>query len=234
MNALDFTMLIVLAIFAIIGYRRGLVHTVYRFVSFFAALFLAVFLHPFVSQFLRDSFVYEGIRGRIAQSAGMEAAFREYALNPGVGEAIRDRNTIYGLSMPQFLQDLLYNNNTPAVRDVLRVGTLEEFVASFLANIMINIISLFIVFIAVYFLLKFIGNALHIVDWLPVVSSLNRLGGFVTGALIGAGVVWLGLTVITVFFATGGNEVVHELIQDSVMTGWLLDNGWLLTRLTVV
>ena len=234
MNALDISMLIILGIFAVMGYRRGLVHTVYRFVSFFAALFLAVFLHPLVSQFLRDSFVYEGIRGRIAQSAGVEAAFREYAPTPGIGEAIRDRNAINALPMPQPLRDLMYNNNTPAVRDVLQVGTLEDFVAGFLANIFINIISLLIVFIAVYFLLKFIGNALHIVDWLPVVSSLNRLGGFVTGALIGAGVVWLGLTVVTVFFSTGGNEVMTELIQGSSVTGWLVDNGWLMTRLTAV
>lgn len=234
MNALDITILVILAIFAIVGYRRGLVHTVYRFVSFFAALFLAIRLHPFVSQFLRDSFVYEGIRDIIAGSGGFEAAFREYAPAPGIGTAIRERNAINALPVPQALRDLLNNNNTPYVRDILRVGTLEDFVAGFFANIVINIISMLAVFIIVMLILKFIGSALRIVDKLPVVSSVNRLGGFMVGAIIGAGIVWLCLVVMTVFFATGGNETVYGLVQGSTVTSWLLENGWLLNRMTAV
>ncbi|MCL2405649.1 MAG: CvpA family protein [Defluviitaleaceae bacterium] len=234
MNALDIGMIVILFIFAIIGYRRGLVHTVYRFISFFAALFLAVRLHPYVSRALRDSFVYDGIRGRIADSANLEAAFREHAPSPGIGIAFQDRNTIDALPVPGPLRELLYNNNTPAVRDVLRVGTLEDFIAGFLANIVINAISLLLVFVAVLLLLKLIGSALHIVDNLPVISSVNRLGGFVIGAVLGAGVVWLGLVVVTIFFSTISNEIAYELIQGSSVTGWLLENGWLLAGMTAV
>ena len=234
MNELDLGMLVILAIFAIIGYRRGLVHTVYRFVSFFAALFLAIRLHPFVSRWIRGSFIYEGIRGRIADSANFEAAFREYAPVPVIGEAIRDMYTINALPMPQALRDLMYNTNTPDVREVLRVGTFEDFASAFFANIVINVISMLAVFILVLLILKFIGSALHIVDKLPVVSSVNRLGGFVVGAIIGAGVVWLGLVVVMVFFSAGGNEALYGLVRGSTLASWLFDNGWLLPRLTVV
>jgi len=234
MNALDLGMLVILGIFAVIGYRRGLVHTVYRFVSFFAALFLAVRLHPYVAQFLRGSFVYDGIRDRIAESANFEAAFREYAPTPGIGEAIRERNAINALPVPQPLREILYNYNTPDVRGVLRVGSLEEFVAGFLANIVINIIALLVVFVLVMLLLHLVGKALHIVDKLPVVSSLNRLGGFIVGVAIGAGVVWLGMVIVMVFISAGGGVLVYDLVQGSAVTGWLLDNGWLLPRLTSV
>jgi len=234
MNTLDLIMLTVLAFFAIIGYRRGLVHTVYRLVSFFAALFLAVRLHPFVASVLRESFVYEGIRVRISESANLEAAFREYAPSPGIGIAIQERDTIDALPVPGPLRELLYNNNTPAVRDILRVGTLEDFVAGFLANIAINVISLLIVFVLVLVILKVIGSALHIVDKLPVISSVNNIGGLLVGALLGAGVVWLGLAVVTIFFSTGNNQAVYNLVQGSYVTSWLLENGWLLTGLTAV
>ncbi|MCL2378496.1 MAG: CvpA family protein [Defluviitaleaceae bacterium] len=233
MNALDISMLIVLAIFAIMGYRRGLVLTVYRFVSFFAALFLAIRLHPFVSRVLRDSFVYDGIRGMIADSPNLEAAFREYAPSPGIGVAIQERETINALPVPGPLRELMYNNNTPDMRDILRVGTLEEFVAGFLANIVINVISLFIVFILVFLILKFAGSALRIVDKLPVVASVNRMGGLLSGALLGAGVVWLGLAAVTVFFSTG-TSAVYSLVQGSSVVGWLFENGWLLNGLTAV
>jgi len=234
MNALDFTMLIILAISAIIGYRRGLVHTVYRFVSFFLALFLAISLYPLVSGVLRESFVYEGIRDRIAESTNMEAAFREYAPSPGISVALPDRDAIDALPIPEALRNLMYNNDTPAVRDILRVGTLEDFVAGFLANIVINAISLLIVFLVVMLLLKILGSVLHIVDWLPVVSSVNRLGGFAVGALLGAGVVWLGLVAFSIFFSTSSNEVIYNLVQGSSVTSWLLGNGWLLGGLSAV
>jgi len=233
MNALDIGMLVILGFFAIIGYRRGLVLTVYRFVSFFAALFLAVRLHPFVARVLRDSFVYDGIRGRIAESANIEAAFSEHIPIPGLGVAIQERNKINTLPLPGSLREMLYNNNTPDVRDILRVGTLEDFVSGFLANIAVNAISLIIVFVLVLLILKLVGMVLHIVDKLPVISTANRFGGFAVGALLGAGVVWIGLAVITIFFS-GGNETVYGLVQGSSVTGWLLENGWLLNGLAAV
>jgi len=234
MNALDIGMLVVLTIFAMLGYHKGLVHTVYRLVSFFLALFLAVRLHPFVSRVLRETFVYDGIRERIAESTYLEAAFREHAPSPGIGIALQERTTIEALPVPGPLRELLYDNNTPAVRDVLRVGTLEDFIAGFLANIVINVISLLVVFVIVLLLLKLVGHVLHIVDKLPVVSTINRLGGFVVGSLLGLGVVWLGLVVVTVVLSTGGNEAVYDLVQGSSVTGWLLENGWLLNGIATV
>ena len=234
MNTLDIGMLVILAIFAIFGYRRGLVHTIYRFASFFAALFLAIRLHPFVSRVIRESFVYESLRGRIADSPNFEAAFREYAPTPGIGEAVREMYVINALPLPQSFRDLINNNNTPAMREILSVGTLEDFVAGFFANIVINVISLVLVFVLVMLILKIVGTALHIVDKLPVVSSLNRLGGFAVGILIGTGVVWLGLVVIVLFFSTGGSDTIYGLIQGSAVASWLFDNGWLLPRLTAV
>jgi len=186
-----------------------------------------------VAQFLRDSFVYDGIRGRIAGSAGVEAAFREYMPMPGIGGGIQERNAINALPVPQPLRELLYEYNTPDVRGILRVGTLEDFVAGFLANIVINVISVLVVFILVLLILHLIGKALHIVDKLPVISSLNRLGGVMVGAAIGAGVVWLGMVVVMMFISAGGGAV-YDLVQGSAVTGWMLDNGWLLPRLTTV
>jgi len=233
MNILDFAIITILALCAFFGFRKGLVHTVYRFVSFFAALFLAVRLHPIVSQALRRTFVYDGIRGRIAGSANFEAVFEPHTPAQGISEAINDSQVINALTLPQPIRDLLYNNNTPAVRDILRVGTLEDFVAGFFANIAINIISILIVFILAFVILKLIGRVLNIVDRLPVISSVNRLGGLIVGIIIGAGVAWLGLTVVILFFSTAGNNM-FELIQGSLVTSWMLENDWLLPRLTAV
>jgi len=203
-------------------------------VSFFAALFLAVRLHPFVSQVLRETFIYDGIHDRIVESSSLNATFIEHAPSPGVGVALQERNTIDALPIPAPLRELLYNNNTPAVRDILRVGTLEDFVASFLANIVVNVISMLIVFVIVLIIMKLIGASLHLVDKIPVISSVNTIGGLAVGVLLGAGFVWLGLVVIMIFFSPAGNETVNGLVQGSYVAGWLLENGWLITGLAAV
>ena len=234
MNGLDIGIIAVLALCAVIGYRRGLVRTVYRLVSFALALFLAVRLHPHVTRVLRESFVYEGIRGRIARSANFDAVFAANAPNQSVGEAARGSNMINALPLPQPMRTLLYDNNTPAMRDVLRVDTIEDFIAGFFANIVLNVISLVVVFILVLLLLSLVGRMLNIVDKIPIVASFNRAGGLAAGLLIGVVIAWLGISVITMFFSTGGNSTLYGLLQGSAVAGWIFGNGWLLPGITAV
>ena len=234
MNNLDIAIIAVLALCALSGYYRGFVHTVYRLGSLFLAIFLAVRLYPPVARFLRGSFIYENIRDRIISAANFESVFRENAPSPGIGEAVRNNNIINALPLPYQLRQALHNYNTPDMYEILRVRTVEEFIAGFFANIVINVISLLVVFLLVMLILRIVGKALKIVDRLPVIASVNRIGGLVAGALIGVGVVWLGLTVLTMFFSTGGNATIYGLMQGSGILGWMLGNGWLLPRITVV
>ena len=230
MNALDVGLVAVLIACAIYGYKRGLVRTAYKLVSYFIALFLTVALYPHVSRFLRESFVYDSIRERIGRSAGFRPAPEVYT--PAIDDATRGNNLINALPLPQSLRDSLHNYNTPDMFEVLRVGTAEEFVSGFFANMVINALSMLLVFVIVIVILRFVGRALGIVDHLPVIRSLNRLGGFVAGACIGAIVVWFTLMVVTMFFSAGGNETLYGLLQGSGIVRWLFGAGWLLPRMT--
>ena len=234
MNALDIGAIVVLVFFVIFGYRRGLVDTAFQLFSFFASIFLAVRLYPPVARTLRESFIFESIRLRIARSANFEATFRENMPSPDIGEAARSSNIINALPVPEPLRYMLYNYNTPDMYEVLRVSTVEEYVTGFFANIVINIIALLIVFVLVFIALRVVGAVLRIVDKLPIISSINRVGGLVAGALIGFGVVWLGLTVLTMFFSSGGNDNLYGLLQGSVVVGWVLGSDWLTPSITVV
>ena len=228
MNTLDIGVLVVLAIFAYIGYRNGLMHTVFRLGSYFIALILAVSLYPAVSRFIRESFIYDTIRGWIAQSVGFRDAFGQYAQSYHMDETVRGNNIISALPVPQALRDSLLDYNTPDMFELLRVNTVEDFVSSFFAGIIINILSMLLVFVLVLVILRVISKALGIVDKLPLIRSVNRAGGLVAGVLIGAILAWLGLTLVTVFFTASQDTALYGLIQGSAILRWLLDAGWLL------
>jgi len=234
MNVLDFILIGIIVGFAIIGYNKGLVRTLYRFVSFILALFLASRLYPVVAGFLRDSALYDNISERIANATSIENAFRNNAPQPDVTEVARGTDIINSLPLPDALRNTLYERNTPDMLELLGVRTVEQQITGFFANIVINVISLLLVFILVLAILHFIGKALNIVDMIPIVSSFNRAGGLGAGVLIGIGVVWLLVFVITMFFATGVNEGLNEAIQGSSVVSWMLDRGWTVSRLTQV
>ena len=230
MNTLDFAVIAVLVVSAVYGYRRGLVYTAFRLASYFIALLLAVNLYPHVSRFLRESFVYDVIRERIGRSNNFGAAIRQYTLVPGLDDAVRDNNIINALPIPQHLREMLHNNNTPDMFEILRVGTIEDYITGFFANIVINVLSMLLVFLLVLLILRIAGSLLRIVEWLPVIGTVNRFGGLVAGALIGVIVAWLGLSIATMFLSAGGSEVLYGLLQGSSIVGWLFTNEWLLLR----
>jgi len=234
MNILDFVLISIVVVCAWVGYQKGLVRTLYRFVSFILALFLAGRLYPIVAGFLRDSALYDSISGRIASATSIENAFRNNAPAPDVTEATRGTDIINSLPLPDALRNTLYERNTPDMFELLGVRTVEEHITGFFANIVINAISLIVVFVLVLVILHFIGKALNIVDMIPIVSSFNRAGGLGAGVLIGIGVVWLAVFAITMFFATGVSEGFSEAIQGSSVVSWMLDRGWMVSRMTQV
>ena len=234
MNTLDFVILGIILVSALIGFKSGLIYTLFKLLSLIIALILTMTLYPVVSRFLRESPLFEFLRGRISTATNFEAVFRENVPNPEIPEAVRESEIINSMPLPQFLRDMLYYNNTPDMYEVLGVAAVEEYITSTLANIVINVISILVVLLMVLLVLHFIGKLLRIIDYIPVIATFNNFGGLVAGALIGVGVIWLGLSVITMLLSVGGNETLAGLLEYSTLAGFFFDTGWLMERITAV
>jgi len=185
-NTLDIILFAIIGLGAFFGHRRGLVLTLYRLVGFILAFFLARRFQPVVADFLRGTFVYYGIRNRVAEGTA-----------------------------------------PPDASNLFRVTAIEDHVTGFFTNVVINILSLLIVFFLVLIILYFAGKALGIVDMIPVVRTFNRLGGLIVGGLLGFGIVWIVVFVLTIFYSAGTNETLIELVQGSELVAWLLGRGWM-------
>ena len=224
MNALDIGILVIVALCAWGGYRRGLIHTVYRLVSFFAALFLAYQLYPHVADFLRDTAVFTTIRDGIARAMNLETVFNEHAVARGA-------EIIDTLPLPAALRVLLHSHNTPDMYAFLQVATVEEYISGFFANMIINGFALLIVFMLAMFALALVGSLLDIVSMLPVVRTLNRAGGLALGLVMGFVIVWVSLVIMTMLLATGAHQTVYELLQDSFIASWIFESEFVLPML---
>jgi len=205
MNALDIGIIAIVAIFAIVGYRKGLIRTVYRLVAFVAAIFVARWLYPYVARFLRGTTLFPTIQYGIANAMNIEHEF----------------SAIDHLPLPYVLRSILHTNNTPDMFELLQVTTLEEYISGFFANMAINGMAIVGVFLLTWLALVIVGYALDIVSMLPVIRTLNNVGGLLFGVAISIIIVWLGL-VVAALFAIGAHPQIFDLLEGSIIAQRLL------------
>jgi uncharacterized membrane protein required for colicin V production len=218
MNYLDIGALVVVALCAFNGYNRGLIRTLYGFVSFFVAMVLARVFYPYVAEFLRNSAVFATIQNGIKSGLNLESHVTEHA-------NLRQAEIIDGLPipMPQQLRTILHERVDVDVNGILRVDLIENYISEFFANIAINGIAMFAVFIIVIALLSTVGHFVNIVGKLPVIRTFNQGGGLLLGVLMGAGISWVCIIVLSLFFATS-NPQLFELLQESFFARIVLDS----------
>ena len=72
MNVIDIIILAVMGLCVFIGYRRGLIQTVFRLLSFFISILLTSGLYPYVSQFLRGTPIYDMLKAAVINSLGLD------------------------------------------------------------------------------------------------------------------------------------------------------------------
>lgn len=151
----DIVVIVLIAFFAYIGYKKGFVKMVSKLCCIIVAVIVAKVLHPVVSVFVMESALGDFIRDKVSIKA-----------DSALGE------------MPVFLQDA----GNHAVNSV--------------ADSIISIVTIILIIVVTYFASKIIVGALNVVAKFPGISFFNRLSGMVIGAVFGAFVVCLIISVL--------------------------------------
>lgn len=189
---LDILALVLVVGTAVQAYRKGFVRAALNFLPMVAALAATRFLTPTVSELLRKTPFFDALTNTVGNGLHLENA---------IGDAAMQTQTeiIESMHLPDFLKESLVENNNPVIYHLLDVESLQSYIAGFLANICINIISVLLVFIVVWLAVKFVLKALNLISKLPVLNFFNRACGFLVGLLKGLCVVWLICFVLTFF-----------------------------------
>lgn len=137
------------------------------------------------------------------------------------------RSIIEEMELPEQLKDALLENNNSEVYEALGVSSFTHYVSRYLANSLINIISFFLLFAAVFGGLRVLSVSLNVVSRLPIISGLNRLAGAVLGGAEGIFFVWIAALLITLFSATAIGELFLNQIESNIWLTWLYDHNML-------
>ena len=221
MNYFDVIVVAVLGLCILQAYRTGLVISLFNLVSWIVALVLSNFLYPFVSKILRDSFLYKSMKKSLLESM-------DFLLKDLGGTIHLESDLINSLSVPEFMKRSLLENNNPEIYRLLNVSSIGEYIVGHIANMAINAISMLGVFVVVIILLRVISVSLSIITMLPVINSMNKIGGAFVGFLQGTLIVWIGMVISVIFFARPEYQHNFETINNSLIAVHFYNNNMVL------
>ena len=206
---------------AIYAWQKGFIRAALGFLPMLAALIGTKYLSPYVSKFLRGTPFFGSLAESISESMGLEKLISESAMQT-------QTEIIEGMKLPEFLKEALLENNNPVIYQLLDVEKLQDYIAGFLANTCINVLSVVLAFVLIYVVVAVILHALHLISKAPVLNFVNHFSGFLVGGLKGLLFVWMGCIVMTFFQCSAKFEGLFAALETTYVAGFLYENNILL------
>jgi uncharacterized membrane protein required for colicin V production len=207
LTVLDFIVIGIIGLSVFYYYRRGFAVAVLSFFSYILAFFVARALYPFIAAFLRNTGgLFEWLKGWVANRLDLSAA---------VGDSLE--GIVNGLSLPMFIQKQLISNYGADVLTSLKATSVEDYIAAFIANAIINLIAVVFTFVVALAVIKVAINVVDIMTRLPVIKQINKFFGAALGAVIGVFIVWTVLTVLVWVFGSNPSFHVNDMLDNSLI-----------------
>lgn len=228
MNWVDIVVIAIIVGLGIVGLKKGLVYSLFKFVSFFISAFLAVKLYPIVANVLSGTKVYTVIKGAIFERLMLQ----QQSAMPGLNEStkVTAKSVIDGLNLPGFVKDMVANSvvkTIPDISQLVDVSGILDSVSGILAHVIINIISLIVLFIIIKIGLLFVENMIKGVTDLPVIKQADKLGGFALGALEGALIVYVAFAIMMMFNTLPLFQGFFDAVENSALANIIYQNNFI-------
>lgn len=195
-------------------------------VFFIMAAVLVYFANPHVSSFLKEyTPIYGLAEGKCQEIFTVENLLGEDSGSEVDSSRVEQTKIIDNLPLPDVLKEQLTENNNDAGYVKLAVSNFEEYIAGFMANLILTVLSYVVTFLLAIIVLKLLMLMLDAITELPVLKSVNRILGFLVGGLQGVCMVWLLFLVITILGSTDMGSKLLSMISESSLLSFFYDTN---------
>ena len=228
-------LLVVGAIFLIciiVGYKRGFLKILASFLSTIAIIVLVTILTPYVSEGIRRvTPIEEEMQEKCIDMLVPDKAGDDKVIEDGLSD-VKQRKLIEESKLPKMFQDMLLENNNDVVYEVLGVSTFGEYVGTYFAKLITDIIAFLVTLLIVTILVRTVLCMVGVIGKLPVIGGMNRVAGGIIGIGTGLIIVWVLFLVITVFYDNAISQACLADIADSEILQVLYDSNVLTKYVT--
>ena len=163
----------------------------------------------------KEDLAQYGISGNVLDGLDSGQQTAEQAIEGAEIPREMQTQAIQQADLPNVFKSLLAVNNNSEIYQQLGVETFAQYVGSYLAKLIINIVAFLITFLLISIILRAIVFALDIVSSLPGVGIVNRLAGGVIGMVGAMVIVWTLYIIITLMYTTTVGKELFQMIQEN-------------------
>ena len=203
------------------GYRKGFIYAALGFLPLVAAFLGARLFSPVCSKWLRTTGLFSFFQERVYNGLHLQN-LTSHTAEQSQTEIIQQ------LEIPDFLKGSLLENNNAVVHSLFQTEQIQDYIASYIANICLNVISVVLVAMVVYIGMRLFLGALNIVASLPVISTVNRVCGLLIGGMKGVCVIWFVGILLSFFYSNETFRQFFLTLEKSYVAQFLYQHNLLL------
>lgn len=219
---LDLVIIAVIGVFGVIGYKKGFIKTVITLLSSVVALVLSLLMYPVVNTILRFTPIYTYMNKWIS----------ERLLGVDFGTGVQTQGSAISSNitwLPQLVSDQVIKNNNQEVYSLLHVSNVSDYISIYLTNIAVGMLAVIITwFVLKILLMFFLKTSDAIVSHLPLIGTVNKMGGAAAGMAKGLLAVWIIGLLIPILITYPVFSSVSDYIANSYLASWLYENNMIL------
>lgn len=206
MNWLLILILVVMAAFAINGYKVGIIRKAFSMFSFILTIVLASFVVPYVNDFImHETPIYENV------NIGLQNVI---SVDDTVDNAMQKND------MPQIVATIISGDLGQSI-----VSGIENQICEKLADSVIKGLAFAGSFALISLLLRTIIFTLDIIARLPIIRGINQYLGMLIGLAESIAIIWIFFILIVAFKDTQAGTVIMKCINESKILRFLYDNN---------
>lgn len=209
---LDIALLVFLLVEAVRSYKKGLLLTLYRIISFFLAIWIAWMINAPIKTALKEhTGMYDWMKTNISE--GIVNSIDNSLLTK---DDVSSESSVEDINAPGFIQKLVFD---AAKEDTS--NKLGEVITEKVTDICMTIVTFVIVILVVMIIMSLLQGLLKILSDIPLVDIVNKLAGGFFGILWGSIKIWLVLVILGLIFS----ETVHDWVSGTILTNWYYENN---------
>jgi len=225
MNWCDLSVLTIILVFGLIGYFTGFIMSIFRLASFFISAFLAIKFFHVVSEFLQKTAIYTNIKNSIYNTLLLQQQSQSPKVDGSVKQAAA-QTIVDSLHLPGFLKGTIIEQ-IPNPTKLIDLSWVVNIVSEKLAVMVVDIISLILLFILIRIALIFAKYILKGIAKLPVFKQMDKMGGIAFGLMEGLLMIYIVCAILILFHSAAQFNSVFISIDNSTFAKFFYQNNFI-------
>lgn len=221
MNICNIIIGIVFLGFILVGWFQGMFRVVVSAAGLIASIFVSIYISPYVSGYLQENTkIDDKIAGYIAQELQYSDTGQEVTRGMQIA-------AINSLPLPETLKATILDNNNSEVYGVLAVSGVYDYIAMSIAVVILNAAVFLALIMVCRFIFWILGRKLKDLTKLPILHSIDKVGGGALGGLKGFLWIWIFFLFLSITSSMEWSRSLIAQISTSPILKYMYDNNFL-------